>query len=550
MFGRIKSVLLYMLFSVTTAYAQYDSNIYRLNQAANLIINNYVDTINGSKLVDDAITDMLERLDPHSSFISAEEVKKQNEGLLGSFEGIGVMYQMLKDTMYVTQTISGAPAEKVGVRAGDRVIAVNDTSIIKMSTNDIQKRVRGPKGTKVDVDVVRRGVKDVIKFTITRDKIPLHSLDAAYMVSDSVGYIRLNRYARTTIDEYLEAYKKLSAQGMTHLILDLQGNGGGYLDIAQDLVSMFLDDQQLIVYTQGTHSDRTELRSQDRLFDSNRHILPRDMRTYGQMRGENHRVIVLVDESSASASEITSGALQDWDRALIVGRRTFGKGLVQRQLKLVDGSEMRLTTARYYTPSGRCIQKPYEKNHSDDYNKDLNERFKRGESMHKDSIHFEDSLKYETINLKRTVYGGGGIMPDIFVPLDTTHYSPYYRSIMAKGVMNNFCLKYLEEHRGELTAKYDSKSDKGLEAYANKFKVTNSMLDDLHEMAKNEDIKFNKDEFSRSKEIICEQLKALIARDIWGTGSYFYIMNPKSPAFREAVKIISDKKLYQKSFEH
>lgn len=433
-------VFLLLCLCATGAGAQGLNNIQlrKLQMAEFAISRLYVDTVNESRLVEHAITGMLEQLDPHSTYNNAEEVKAMNEPLQGNFEGIGIQFQMIEDTLLVIQPVSGGPSEKVGILAGDRITAVNDTAIagVKMSTEDIMKRLRGPKNSEVDLTIVRRGVTDLLLFTVKRDKIPIHSLDASYMIQPKTGYIRINRFGATTADEFADALKKLQKQGMDDLILDLQGNGGGYLNAAIDLANEFLAQKDLIVYTKGRSEKQSSF--------------------YAKGSGcfKTGRLVVLVDEYSASASEIVTGAIQDHDRGVVVGRRTFGKGLVQRPIDLPDGSMIRLTIARYYTPSGRCIQKPYENKEGEDmldkYHSDLMNRLKHGELMHADSIHFPDSLKYQTLRLGRTVYGGGGIMPDFFVPIDTTQYTDYHRQLVAKGVIIRSTTGYIEKHRDEL----------------------------------------------------------------------------------------------------
>jgi len=384
-------------------------------------------------MVETAIVSMLKELDPHSSYIPKSEVDRVNEPLEGSFEGVGIQFQLLEDTLLVVQTIAGCPAEKVGVLPGDRIIYIGDELIagVKMQNSDITKRLRGPKGTEVTVKILRRGKPELLIFKIIRDKIPIYSVDAAYMIGKEIGYIKINNFGSTTVEEFQKAFTKLQKSGMQHLVLSLQGNGGGYLTAAYQLADEFLGRDKLIVYTQGLNQPKSIMEST------------------AKGRFESGKLIVLVDEYSASASEIVSGALQDWDRAIIVGRRTFGKGLVQRQLPLVDGSMLRLTTARYYTPTGRCIQKPY-KDGVDKYEKDIINRYNHGELLHADSIHFPDSLRYQTLQLKRTVYGGGGIMPDIFVPFDTTRYTNYHRQIVGRGVLSQVTAQFIDKNRVDL----------------------------------------------------------------------------------------------------
>ena len=525
-------VLLACLWTVSAVQAQsFGSPAMRKLQMAEFAISNfYVDKVDEDKLVEEAIIKMLAQLDPHSTYSDAEEVKKMNEPLQGNFEGIGVQFQMIEDTLLVVQPVSNGPSEKIGILAGDRIIAVNDSAIagVKMSTEEIMKRLRGPKGSKVNLKIVRRGVQDPLVFTVKRDKIPILSLDASYMIQPKTGYIRINRFGATTAEEFKKAMKELQKQGMKDMILDLQGNGGGYLNAAIDLANEFLGQKELIVYTEGRTAKRSDF--------------------YAKGNGDfrNGRLIILVDEYTASASEIVSGAVQDWDRGIIVGRRSFGKGLVQRPIDLPDGSMIRLTIARYYTPSGRCIQKPYDKTANLDgkfngegtlekYNQELIDRFNHGELMHADSIHFPDSLKYQTKKLARTVYGGGGIMPDFFVPIDTTQYSDYHRNLVAKGVVIKTTMKFIEDHRKELQNKY-----KKFETFNNKFEISDEVLANMRTLADKEKIKFDEKQYQQSLPLIKTQLKALIARDLWDMNEYFQIMNTTNNSVIQALKVLNE----------
>jgi carboxyl-terminal processing protease len=520
--------------SLSTLSAQFftSSEIQKLIRATNAIQQLYVDPVTENDLVDNAIKGMLEKLDPHSIYIPKDEVKKMNEPLDGSFDGIGVQFQMMEDTLLVIQTISGGPSEKVGIMAGDRIIAVNDTSIagVNMQNTDIMKRLRGPKGTEVNVKVLRRGIKNPIDFKIIRDKIPIYSLDAAYMVSPGIGYIKLNRFSATTMDEYREAFKKLKQKGMKSLILDLQGNGGGYLTAAVELADEFLDKGKLIVYTEGKIQPR-------RISEAT---------STGDF--ESGDLIILIDETSASASEIVSGAIQDWDRGLIIGRRSFGKGLVQQPIPLPDESQIRLTIARYYTPTGRSIQRPYNKG-IQEYQKDLIERYNHGELHHADSIVFPDSLKYSTKMLNRTVYGGGGIMPDIFIPIDTTTFTNYHRDLVAKGIINKFILNYTEDNRKELDRKYPVKKENSFDNFKVGFQITDAMLNEIIENGKKENIEYKEDEFLKSKDLIKMQLKALIARDHWDMNEYYQIMNNVNDPYLKAVEILQTPGMYNRSLQ-
>lgn len=522
----MKHLVLFLLIfcmSWVSVLAQKDMEARKLQLALYAINNLYVDSTNQAKLVEDAITGMLEKLDPHSTYTNPEETKEMTEPLAGNFDGIGIQFNMLTDTVYVIQVISGGPSEKVGLMAGDRIVEVNDSVIagVKMSTPEVMKRLRGPKGSEVHIKVKRGGEPKLLDFTITRGKIPVYSIDAAYMADKKTGYIKLNRFAASSTKEFKEALNNLTRKGMTQLILDLQGNGGGYLNVAIELADEFLSRGKLIVYTEGEKQKRQEALS-----------------TYAGSF-EDGRLVILVDEASASASEILSGAIQDWDRGIIIGRRTFGKGLVQRPIPLPDGSMIRLTVARYYTPTGRCIQKPYEKGKGEEYAHDLMSRYKHGELMSADSIHFPDSLKFQTLEKARTVYGGGGIMPDVFVPIDTTYNSEYHRSLISNGLVNRVAMNYLDQHREELNKRY-----KKVHTYKERFVVPESVMNDLRIMADNKKIAFKEEEYNRSLPLIRLQIKALIARDLFDTTSYFYIINDVNQTYQEALRLINDEIKY------
>lgn len=518
-------VLILFIFSTSWAsvFAQKDIEARKLQLALYAISNLYVDSTSQTKLVEDAITGMLENLDPHSTYTNPEETKEMTEPLAGNFDGIGIQFNMLTDTVYVIQVVSGGPSEKVGLMAGDRIVEVNDTVIagVKMSTPEVMKRLRGPKGSEVHVKVKRGEEPQLLDFTITRGKVPVYSIDAVYMADKETGYIKLNRFAASSTKEFKEALSSLSKKGMTQLILDLQGNGGGYLNVPIELADEFLSRGKIIVYTEGNKQKR------------------QDALSTAAGSFEKGRLVILVDEASASASEILSGAIQDWDRGVIIGRRTFGKGLVQRPLPLPDGSMIRLTVARYYTPTGRCIQKPYEKGKGDEYAHDLISRYNRGELMSADSIHFPDSLKAQTLAKGRTVYGGGGIMPDVFVPIDTTFYSDYHRTLVSKGLVNRVAMNYLDKHREELNKKY-----KKILTYKEKFIVPESLMDELLAMAEEKKISFKEEEYNRSLPLIQLQIKALIARDLFDMTEYFYIINDANRTYQEALKLINDEAKY------
>lgn len=496
----------------------------KLQVAEFAIANLYVDPVDEDKLVEEAIVRMLAQLDPHSTYSTPAEVKKMNEPLQGNFEGIGVQFQMIEDTLLVVQPVSNGPSEKVGILAGDRIVAVNDTAIagVKMSTEEIMSRLRGPKGTEVRLTIVRREVTGLLHFTVKRDKIPIYSLDASYMIQPHVGYVKINRFGATTAEEFTTALQTLQKKGMQDLILDLQGNGGGFLNAAIDLANEFLGQKELIVYTKG------------------RTARGGDFHSRGNGRLQQGRLVVLVDEYSASASEIVTGAIQDWDRGIVVGRRTFGKGLVQRPVDLPDGSMIRLTIARYYTPTGRCIQKPYDQNGRgekmlEQYHSDLSERLKHGELMHADSIHFPDSLKYQTLRLGRTVYGGGGIMPDIFVPIDTTLYTDYHRNLLAKGVMVKTTMRFIDRQRKTLQNRY-----RKFETFNDRFEVDEQLLADLRQAGEKEKIAFDEEQYEKALPLIKTQLKALIARDLWDMNEYFQVSNTTNRIVQQALRILQD----------
>ena len=478
------------------------SPAHKLSIANFAISSLYVDEVDESKLVETAICAMLNELDPHSTYSDPEEVKRMKAPLEGNFDGIGVQFNMSTDTLFVIQTVSGGPSEKAGILAGDRIISVNDSLIsgVKMSTEEIMRRLRGPKGSKVNVKVLRRGMPSLIPFTIKRGKIPMYSIDAKYVIANNIGYIRISRFAATTGDEFRNALVALKKKGMKHLILDLQGNGGGYLNAAVEVADELLPKDELIVYMKGRKSPRREFRAK------------------GNGAFLDGKLIVLVDEFSASASEIVTGAIQDLDRGYVVGRRTFGKGLVQRPFDLPDGSMIRLTIARYYTPSGRCIQKPYDD--KSEYEKDVLARFQHGEMTNADSIHFPDSLKYHTLHSGRVVYGGGGIMPDYFVPIDTTLVTDYYIALRNSGAIIQQNLAFIDNHREEWIKTYKRFSDFDL-----KFQVTDEMLQQLVSLGKEMKVEYNEEQFLICKPLLQTQMKALIARDLWEMNEYFQISN-------------------------
>lgn len=516
---------LFVLIAIHSVHAQGIATTQqrKLMQVLSAVSNLYVDTINDKKIIETSIRGLLKDLDPHSTYIPAEEVERMHEPLEGNFEGIGIQFQILDDTINVVQTIAGCPAEKVGVLPGDRIIYIDTTLVAgrKFQNSDVFKKLRGKKGTEVIVKIKRNNVNELLEFKIIRDKIPIYSVDASYMADKGIGYIKINSFGSTTADEFRSALTKLKKQGMKDLVLSLQGNGGGYLGTAIELADEFLSNDKLIVYTEGIHQPRSDASSTSK----------------GNF--EKGKLIVLVDEYSASASEIVSGALQDWDRALIVGRRTFGKGLVQKELALVDGSSMRLTVARYYTPSGRCIQKSY-KDGTEKYYNDVVERYKKGELMHADSIHFADSLKFKTKLLNRTVYSGGGIMPDVFVPIDTTGFTDYHRNLVAKGIINRVTLQFMNTNRDELKSKYPK-----FDIYNEKFTVSDGVLDNLLKEAEKEKIKPNPEQFEKSKSLIMKQIKALVAGDMWSTTEYYQVIDSENESLQKAIQILKTPNEYE-----
>ncbi len=516
------SLRLALLFSLFPLFSnaqinQIDKSVEKIGAAIQMIDYFYVDSVKQEKLVEDAIIGMLENLDPHSVYISKSELKEMNEPLVGNFEGVGIQFNVLFDTITVISPISGGPSEKLGIQSGDKIVKIDGQNVagIKIKNDDVIKKLRGAKGTKVNVSIFRKGTKELIEYTIVRDKIPLFSIDASYMATPTVGYIKVNRFAQTTMDEFSEALRKLKLSGAKDLILDLDDNGGGYLNMAFELADEFLGANKLIVYTEGIKSPK---------------------KTYvATSKGEfeKGKLVVLVDEGSASASEIVSGAIQDWDRGLIIGRRTFGKGLVQNQMPLPDGAAIRLTIARYYTPVGRSIQKSY-KDGLESYMSDLNNRFKHGEFMNQDSIKLPDSLKFYTPN-KRVVYGGGGIMPDIFIPLDTTKSSHYFSELIRKGVINQYSLSFVDKKRGELSKKYPD-----FETFKSTFVVDDAMIADLMAAADKEGIKRDEKGFERANQTIRVQIKALIARDLWKIDNFFEIINELNDSYRKALDVLKD----------
>ncbi|HWS00933.1 MAG TPA: S41 family peptidase [Prolixibacteraceae bacterium] len=483
----------------------------------------YVDTANIEKMTENAIIDMLGRLDPHSVYISKSEVEEMNQPLEGNFEGIGISFSVIQDTLTVMTTIPGGPSEKVGLHPGDRIVRVGSKNItnIGLKTQDVYGLLRGNKGTIVNLTIFRRGISELLDFTIIRDKIPIYSLDAAFLLNNETAFIKLNRFSATTIDEYTSAMKKLEKEGrIKNLVLDLRGNGGGYLGAAYELANKFLEANKLIVYTEGIHSPRKDYRSN----------------TNGDFLKGN--LIILIDEGTASASEIVSGAIQDWDRGVLIGRRSFGKGLVQQQFELNDGSMIRLTTAHYFTPAGRNIQKPY-KDHPENYRNDYLDRYERGELFNKDSIPNADSLMTKTLVTKRKVFGGGGIVPDIFVPLDTSVHYTYFNTLVRKNIFFPYVVSYIDQHRNELLAKYPD-----FQSFRDKYAGSPAMLDELMALGEKSGVKKDEESVKILQNVIFRQIRALIARDLYDPGTYFRIMTEDDPEVKKAVELLSDPKAY------
>lgn len=530
----IKSIIILAILLPVSVFGQFNAqkNVTELDQNKTThkmsslfyYINNfYVDTLDMPALVEQAFIQTLKELDPHSAYIPAKDVAKADEPLQGSFEGVGITFQLFKDTILVVSPIPGGPSDKVGIMAGDKIIKVDGEDAYGEDINNqwVMDHLRGKKDTKVVVAIYRRGNKDLIDFEIVRDKIPINSLDASFMLNENTGYIKLNRFSKTSLDEFNEAIAALKEKGLENLIFDLRGNGGGYLGTAMTISDEFLPAGKLIVYTEGIHTPRQEL--------------------VATANGEfkNGKLVVLINEGSASASEIVSGAVQDWDRGIIIGRRSFGKGLVQRPFQMPDKSIVRLTVARYYTPSGRCIQKPYDEG-VEEYYLDFKNRLDHGELINADSINFPDSLMYETSN-GRVVYGGGGVMPDIFVPLDSARFNSVYSSLIRKGVINNFVNEYLDKNRKSIQKNFNS-----FKSFNSEFKLTDKDFEKFISLAEKEDIELKSEEFDHNIDFIQLQLKALIARNIFETGTYFEVISSMDHEIVKAMEVISDEELFNK----
>lgn len=518
--------IIFFVFALAVAFGtkaqQMPEHLLKLMYTGNIISNFYVDSPDNDKIAEEAVKAMLKELDPHSTYTDKKETKALLEQMQGSFSGIGIQYNMVSDTLYVIQTTPNGPSERAGILAGDKVVEVNDTVIagVKMTRTDIMSRLRGKKGSQVKVGIVRRGINRLLEFNLVRDDISTETVDAAYMIDKKNGYIRITSFGAKTHNEFVAKLDSLKGLGMRNLVLDLQGNGGGFLNAAVDIANEFLARESLVVYTEGRTTGRHDYMAQ------------------GGGRFLKGNVAVLVDETSASAAEILAGAIQDWDRGVVVGRRSFGKGLVQRPFELFDGSMIRLTIARYYTPSGRCIQKPYSD--SIKYEDDLMRRYNSGEMSSVDSIHFADSLKTRTLRLGRTVYGGGGIMPDYFVPMDTTKYTAYHRALAAKGSIIQASLRYLDENREELVSKYRS-----IEEFDEKFVVDDRYMTILREQALKDsvELKGGDEELARTLPELKKQLKMYIARDLWDMGEFIMLYNKYSDSFQKAYELVRCKNM-------
>ena len=524
-------IFIIFCFNCFTLLAQSNPNASSLKfkEVIEKVSNYYLDDTDAEALTETAIVALLEELDPHSTYIPADELQAAQTSINGSFVGVGIRFQIMKDTLNVVATISGGPAEKLGVLAGDKIVGVDGEGIagIVLQNSDVREKLMGELGSKVKVEILRRNAKKNLVFNITRDKITVFSVDSYYMIDKEIGYIKLNSFSRRSHEEVRMALGDLKNRGMKSLIFDLQGNGGGLLGTAHRLADEFLSNQKLIVYSEGKAQPRNNLRSEFKgLF-------------------EKGKLVILTDEYSASASEILSGAIQDWDRGLVVGRRTFGKGLVQRPMGLRDGSEIRLTIARYYTPSGRLIQKPYEDVES--YRKDISQRYLNGEFVNSDSIKMPDSLKFKTLITNRTVFGGGGIMPDFFVPLDTISNSDYYSDLLRGGFLNTFSYQYTDKNRKQLMKNFPS-----FDSFNKEFICDDKFMAVFFKYVEKEDasLEKNEEEYSISKTAIKLRLKAYLARNLWDTNEFYQVYNESNEILQRAVKIIQEKEYEKVNLDH
>jgi len=522
--------LLFLLFSLLLLFPallfsqQPDPNegLRKIQVALQIINYAYVDTVNEAQLVDKAIVEMLKELDPHSIYIPKEELQRANEPLQGNFEGIGIQFEILKDTIVVVHPLTGGPSEKLGIISGDKIVKIDGEDVIGKHVNNqfVLDHLRGKKGTKVEISIYRKGKKGLLEYTIVRDKIPINSIDAVYMIAPETGYINLNRFSLSTTQEFQDAVKKLKGEGMKNLILDLRNNAGGYMAPAIELSDEFLGVGKIIVYTEGTKSQRENF--------------------YSTFRGnsEDGKLVIMINENSASSSEIVAGAVQDWDRGLIVGRRSFGKGLVQRPYNLPDSSQIRLTTARYHTPSGRYIQKPY-KDGVEEYYNDFSNRIRNGELVHADSIKFPDSLKYQTAN-GRTVYGGGGIMPDVFIPWDSSFLTDYYLDMRRNNIINPLVSEYIDKNRQDLLRKYPD-----ITSFKSDFEIGEPLMELFLKAVEEADMEADEEQFKISEPLIKTQIKGLIAQKLYDITSFYIIANEMDPEVMRAVEIIQDDSLFK-----
>jgi carboxyl-terminal processing protease len=522
--GSIIALFSILYFNAPVSGQTLNEGAFKFGRTLALLDAFYVDSVNLSALTEKAIVEVLRSLDPHSTYISAKDVKEMNEPLNGNFEGIGIQFNVLHDTIIVIEPLPKGPSEKVGLLAGDRIVSVNDEKVtgIKISTAGVRSRLMGPKGTKVNLSIFRNGQKDLLSFTITRDKIPIFSLDASYMINNETGYIKLNKFAATTEREFADAVSGFQGTNLKNIVLDLRNNPGGYMLAAVGIANQFLSGEKLVVYMEGRKTPRD------------------DFKSTGAGALTKVKLVVLTDEGSASASEIFAGAMQDWDRGVIIGRRSFGKGLVQNGFPLTDGSQIRLTIARYYTPSGRSIQSPYNEGY-DKYMANFYKRFTDGEMMSADSTHFPDSLKYSTKVNHRTVYGGGGIMPDVFIGADTSNYSDYYRNLIRKGVFNTFTLEYGDKNRAKIKSAYPT-----FDEYKNKFEFSPDEVKSFIKTGEDAGVKFIEKQFDVSKNEILKILKAQIANTIWQSTEFYRIYNEGDIVIARALKVLGDNNGYNK----
>jgi carboxyl-terminal processing protease len=510
--------------STLSAQEKVPQNMQKFGRLLRLVESYYVDSADIDELTEKSIVHLLSELDPHSVYMSKDEVDKMNEPLVGNFEGIGISFNIFKDTLLVTSIIAGGPSEKVGLFAGDRILEVDNKNIAGtgIKNSDVFDLLRGKKGTTVNLKVLRKNSPGMLDFSIVRDKIPINSLEASYMINENTGFIRLSRFSATTTEEFVSAMKDLKKQNLQNLILDLRGNGGGYLKSAIEISEQFLKNNELVVYTSGLNEPKREYRAS----------------ASGEFKNGN--LVILVDESSASASEIVAGAVQDWDRGIIIGRRSFGKGLVQKPYYLTDGSMVRLTTAHYYTPSGRGIQKPYDEGVAE-YKEDYQKRLSHGEMYNADSIVFSDSLKFKTLLNGRDVYGGGGVMPDIFIPVDTSMHYPYMNRLRRNNIVNNFALEYVDKNREQIKSKYPD-----FKNFDSKFEVSEEMIAEIVEIGAKEGIEKNDESLAFIKSDLKREVKALLARDLYSRDDFYKVYYKDDKAIIEALKVIGSQKNYDK----